>query len=293
MTWFFRILCMCIYVVGAPILGGFLSGVDRRLSARMQGRIGPRLTQPFYDIAKLFHKQILVVSRYQFMMILSFFAMVIGTGALFFGGFDLLLVIFILTTASMFFVLAATVTNSPYAELGAQRELVQMLSYEPMVLLTAVGFFMANGSFAVIDVLRADQPAILKLPGVFIGLVFVLTIKLRKSPFDLSTSHHAHQELVKGVTTEFSGSVFALVELSHWYENVFLMGLIAIFFLCKAWWSIPLAIAAVALVWFLEILIDNASARVKWNQMLKSAWIITALLGGGNIFVLEMIRIIF
>lgn len=293
MTWFFRILCMCIYVVGAPILGGFLSGVDRKLSARMQGRIGPRLTQPFYDIAKLFHKQTLVVSRYQFMMILSFFAMVIGTGALFFGGFDLLLVIFILTTASMFFVLAATVTNSPYAELGAQRELVQMLSYEPMVLLTAVGFFMANGSFAVIDVFNAETPAIVKLPGVFIGLVFVLTIKLRKSPFDLSTSHHAHQELVKGVTTEFSGSVFALVELSHWYENVFLMGLIAIFFLCKAWWSIPLAIAAVALVWFLEILIDNASARVKWNQMLKSAWIITALLGGGNIFVLEMIRIIF
>ena len=293
MTWFFRILCMCIYVVGAPIVGGFLSGMDRKLSARMQGRIGPRLTQPFYDIAKLFHKQTLVVSRYQFMMILSFFAMVIGTGALFFGGFDLLLVFFILTTASMFFVLAATVTNSPYAELGAQRELVQMLSYEPMVLLTAVGFFMANGSFAVIDVLNAEVPAIVKLPGVFIGLVFVLTIKLRKSPFDLSTSHHAHQELVKGVTTEFSGSVFALVELSHWYENVFLMGLIAIFFLCKAWWSIPLAIAAVALVWFLEILIDNASARVKWNQMLKSAWIITALLGGGNIFVLEMIRIIF
>ena len=293
MTWFFRILCMCVYVVGAPLLGGFLAGLDRKLSARMQGRIGPRLTQPFYDIAKLFHKQTLVVSRYQFMMILSFFAMVVGTGALFFGGFDLLLVFFILTTASMFFVLAATVTNSPYAELGAQRELVQMLSYEPMVLLTAVGFYMANGSFATIDVLSAEMPAIVKLPGVFIGLVFVLTIKLRKSPFDLSTSHHAHQELVKGVTTEFSGSVFALVELSHWYENVFLMGLIALFFLCKAWWSIPLAIAAVALVWFLEILIDNASARVKWNQMLKSAWIITALLGGGNIFILEMIRIIF
>ncbi len=293
MIWFFRILCMCAFVVGAPFVGGFLSGADRKLSARMQGRIGPRLTQPFYDLAKLFHKQTLVVSRYQFMMVLSFLVMVIGTGALFFGGFDLLLVIFILTTASMFFVLAATVTNSPYAELGAQRELMQMLSYEPMVLLTAVGFFMANGSFAVIDVFSADLPAIVKLPGVFIGLVFVLTIKLRKSPFDLSTSHHAHQELVKGVTTEFSGSVFALVELSHWYENVFLMGLVAIFFLCKAWWSIPLAMVAVALVWFLEILIDNTSARVKWNQMLKSAWIVTAILGGGNILALELIRIIF
>ena len=48
MTWLIRILCMCAYVVGAPILGGFMSGADRKLSARMQGRIGPRLTQPFY-----------------------------------------------------------------------------------------------------------------------------------------------------------------------------------------------------------------------------------------------------
>ena len=292
MIWLFRILCMCAYIGLAPFVGGLMAGVDRKLTARMQGRIGPRWMQPFYDLAKLLSKQTLVVSRYQVTMVVSFFAMVVGTGVLFFGGFDLLLVFFILTTASMFFVLAATVTNSPYAELGAQRELMQMLAYEPMILLTAVGFFMVNGSFASVDVFKADLPAIVQLPGVFIGLVFVLTIKLRKSPFDLSTSHHAHQELVKGVTTEFSGTVFALVELSHWYENVFLVGLIALFFLCKAWWSIPLAIVAVALVWFMEILIDNTSARVKWNQMLKSAWTVTAILGGGNILVLEVLRII-
>jgi ech hydrogenase subunit B len=219
--------------------------------------------------------------------------MVVGTGTLFFGGFDLLLVFFVLTTACMFFVLAATVTNSPYAELGAQRELIQMLSYEPMILLTAVGFFMANGSFKVMDAFSADLPAIVRLPGVFIGLVFVLTIKLRKSPFDLSTSHHAHQELVKGVTTEFSGALMGIVELSHLYENVFLLGLIALFFVSSSWWSIPLAIFGALFVWFLEVLIDNTSARVKWNQMLSSAWIMTAIFGGGNLLVLELIRMFF
>jgi ech hydrogenase subunit B len=218
--------------------------------------------------------------------------MVVGTGALFFGGFDLLLVFFVLTTASMFFVLAATVTNSPYAELGAQRELIQMLAYEPMILLTAVGFFMANGSFKGVDAFVTDLPAIVKLPGVFIGLVFVLTIKLRKSPFDLSTSHHAHQELVKGVTTEFSGALMGVVELAHLYETVFLLGLVSLFFISSAWWSIPLALAGALLVWFIEVLIDNTSARVKWNQMLASAWIITAVLGGGNLLVLEIIRML-
>ena len=292
MVYLLRVLCMLAFVVLAPFVGGLLSGLDRKLSARMQGRIGPHVLQPFYDLYKLLQKQILVVNRYQVMLLLSFLVMVVGTGALFFGGFDLLLVYFVLTTASMFFVLAATVTNSPYAELGAQRELIQMLSYEPMILLTAVGFFMANGSFKGVDAFTADLPAIVKLPGVFIGLVFVLTIKLRKSPFDLSTSHHAHQELVKGVTTEFSGALMGVVELAHLYETVFLLGLVSLFFISSAWWSIPLALAGALLVWFIEVLIDNTSARVKWNQMLSSAWIITAVLGGGNLLVLEIIRML-
>lgn len=293
MVYAIRVLCMLAYLLLAPLVGGLLSGADRKLTARMEGRVGPVLLQPFYDFYKLLQKQVLVVSRYQFMLILSFLIMVMGTGALFFGGFDLLLVFFVLTTACMFFVLAATVTNSPYAELGAQRELVQMLSYEPMILLVAVGFYMANGSFKGVDVFSADVPAIVKLPGVFLGLLFVLTIKFRKSPFDLSTSHHAHQELVKGVTTEFSGSLFAIVEISHWYENVFLLGLVALFFVWDSLWSIPLALGAVALVWFLEILIDCTSARVKWNQMLSSSWVVTAVLGGGNLLILELIRMFF
>ncbi|MBQ8383452.1 MAG: NADH-quinone oxidoreductase subunit H [Clostridia bacterium] len=293
MIYLYRTLSMLAYVLLAPLVGGFLAGLDRKLSARMQGRMGPPLLQPFYDLAKLFKKQVLAVSRYQFMMVASFLAMVIGTGALFFGGFDLLLVFFVLTTACMFFVLAATVTNSPYAELGAQRELIQMLSYEPMILLTAVGFYMANGSFRGVDVFYTDEPAIVRLPGVFLGLLFILTIKFRKSPFDLSTSHHAHQELVKGVTTEFSGVLMGMVELAHWYENVFLLGLVALFFVSSAWWSGLLAVGAVLLVWFLEVLIDNTSARVKWNHMLRSAWIVTAVCGGGNLLVLEIIRMLF
>ena len=67
--------------------------------------------------------------------------------------------------------------------------------------------------------------------------MFILTIKLRKSPFDLSTSHHAHQELVKGVTTEFSGMTLAFVEIAHWFENVLLLGIVYLFFA----WSSPVS----------------------------------------------------
>lgn len=284
-----KIISIILYLVLAPIVGGLLNGIDRKITARMQGRIGPSVLQPFYDVYKLIKKDIFRINNMQYMFVWGFFILVVITGVLFFAGEDLLLVFFTLTTAAMFLVLEASTTNTPYSVLGSQREIAQMLSYEPMVLLTAVGFYMATGSFHVSDIIHADVPAIIYLPGVFVGFLFILTIKLRKSPFDISTSHHAHQELVKGITTELSGKMLAMIEITHWYENVFLMGIIALFILHEAWWSIPVALLVIAIAYFLEILIDNTSARVKWDVMFKSSWIVTIVAGVLNIVVLQIL----
>lgn len=286
----YSIISVIAYIVLAPIIGGLLAGIDRKITARMQGRIGPSVLQPFYDVSKLLNKNVFKINDVQYVFALCFLVFVIITGALFYAGCDLLLVFFMLTTAAMFLVIEASATNTPYAVMGAQRELAQMLSYEPMVLLTAVGFYMATGSFNVSDVIKAEIPAIAYLPGVFVGFVYILSIKFRKSPFDISTSHHAHQELVKGVTTELSGRMFAVVEIAHWYENVFLIGIIGLFVAFKAWWSVLIVLAVIAAAYFVEILIDNTSARVKWNLMFKLTWILTVIFGVINIFVLYLIK---
>ena len=283
------IICAILYLVFAPFIGGLLNGIDRKITARMQGRKGPSILQPFYDVSKLIKKDVMRINNMQYIFVWGFLVLVIITGLMFFAGEDLLLVFFTLTTAAMFLVLEASTTNTSYSVLGAQREIMQMLSYEPMVLITAVGFYMATGSFHVSDIISADIPAVVYLPGVFVGFLYILTIKLRKSPFDISTSHHAHQELVKGITTELSGKMLAVVEITHWYENVFLMGIIALFIVHRAWWSIPLAIIVMALAYFIEILIDNSSARVKWDVMFKSSWIITIVAGVLNIIVLQIL----
>ncbi len=283
------IICAIIYLAAAPFLGGLLNGIDRKLTARMQGRIGPSVFQPFYDVHKLIKKDVLRINNMQYMFVWGFLILVIITGVMFFAGLDLLLVFFTLTTAAMFLVLEASTTNTSYSVLGAQREIAQMLSYEPMVLITAVGFYMATGSFHVSKIITADLPAIIYLPGVFVGFLYILTIKLRKSPFDISTSHHAHQELVKGITTELSGKMLAVIEITHWYENVFLMGIVGLFIVHSNWWSIPLALLVIAVAYFIEILIDNTSARVKWDVMLKSSWIITVIAGVINIVVLQIL----
>ena len=199
------IVFIVAYLVLAPLIGGLLAGLDRKVSARMQRRAGPPVLQPFYDVFKLFEKEPLTVTKVQDFYVFIFLLFVIVSGAIFFGGGDLLLVIFTLTLASAFLIIAAYSSNSPYAEVGAERELLQRMAYEPMVLLTAIGFYLYTGSFAVGDIVSGASMPLLPLIGIFLGFTFILTIKLRKSPFDLSMSHHAHQELVRGLTTEFSG----------------------------------------------------------------------------------------
>jgi formate hydrogenlyase subunit 4 len=279
-------LRLIIYLAAAPVVGCILSGWDRRISARMQSRQGPPILQPLYDVLKLWQKENIVVRRSQNFYIFFFLLLVIFTGALFFAGSDLLLVIFALTLAAIFFVLGAYKASSPYSFLGAERELIQMMAYEPMVLLTAIGMYMVTKSFYVNDI--ASHPALLvvTLPGIFLGFLYTLEIKFRKSPFDLSCSHHAHQELVRGITTEFSGRALAMIEVAHWYENVFLLGWVYLFFAA----SPALGVVAALLVFGLVILVDNVFARLKWQTALKSAWVVAAVLGFGNILALSLFR---
>jgi len=280
------VIMVIAYLILAPVIGGLLAGADRIVSARMQGRVGPPILQPFYDVFKLTEKEAITVNKIQDFYVFCFFLFVVVTGALFFAGESLLMVIFTLTLASAFLILAAFSSNSPYAQVGAERELLMMMAYEPMVLITAIGFYVYLGSFRVDDIMKADNLTLWPLIGIFLGFVYILTIKFRKSPFDLSTSHHAHQELVKGLTTEFSGKTLAIMEVAHWYENVFLLGIVFLFFVNG---SVAMTIVGLVLcvaIYFFEVFIDNSFARVKWQVALNYAWAVALVLGGVNLFLI-------
>jgi ech hydrogenase subunit B len=281
---------MFLYILLAPFLGGILSGVDRKLTARMQGRVGPPIFQPFYDFQKLVAKETKVVNNSINLLVVMYLIFMVFTGAILFMGSDVLLVVFAFTLAAIFLVQSAYAANSPYSDIGGDRELLQMMAYEPMVLLMTVGFYISSGSFSILQYLTLPSPMIISLPAVFLGYVYVLTIKIRKSPFDLSTSHHAHQEIVKGITTEFSGRTLAMVELAHWYETVILLGFVFLFIVWGSWIGVLTAIAACLLIFFLEIFIDNTFARVKWDVMIKSTWIVTIVFAFLNILIVALQR---
>ncbi len=280
------IISAVAYLVLAPFVGGLLMGIDRKITAKMQGRFGPPILQPFYDVRKLMEKEPVTVRGSQDFFVMCMLIFMIFTGVLFFAGENLLLVIFTLTTASIFLVIAAYSSHSPYAQIGAERELLQMMAYEPMVLLMAVGLYMVNDSFYVGEIITSNVFSLKFLIGIFIGYLFIITIKFRKSPFDLSYSHHGHQELVKGITTEISGRTLAAIEISHWYENVFLLGFVFLFFANGTVVMAVIGVVACLALYFLEIVIDNSYARMKWQFALKSSWIMTVVFGGVNLILL-------
>ena len=275
-----------VFAVLAPIVGCLLAGLDRKISARMQGRVGPPILQPYYDVRKLLEKDHVAVNSSEGVYVTFALLFAIVAGGIFFTGGNLLLCIFIITLSSFLFIIAAYSSRSPYAEVGAERETMQVMAYEPMVLLMAVAFFLATGSFNVAAVFDVDVPVITTIWLVFLGFVFILTIKLRKSPFDLSYSHHAHQELVKGITSEMSGPTLAKVEIMHWCESVLFLGWVGMFFVWGNPVSIVLGVVVALAAYFLEIWIDNNFARVKWQALLSSAWIVALVAGGVNIGVL-------
>lgn len=282
-------IIVVVTLLAAPLIGGLLSGTDRFFSARMQRRQGPPVLQPFYDLSKFFQKKAYIVNGLQHFLVIGHLLFLMMSIGIIYAGQDILLAVFSLTLAEMLLCIAAYSASAPYSNMSAQREMLQMACAEPVLLLICIGLYLSSGSFMVSDIVSMELPAIVKTPGIFLSFLVILPIELRKSPFDVSTSHHAHQEMVKGVTTDISGSVLGVVELSEWYELFLMATLTGLFFLCRSPLSLIPAIAAALIVLFGMTLCDNVFPRVRWERMLTVTWMTTLVAGGGNMLLLMLL----
>ncbi|AKB50099.1 Energy-conserving hydrogenase (ferredoxin), subunit B [Methanosarcina barkeri str. Wiesmoor] len=273
------ILTIILVLIGAPIIGCLASGIDRKITARLQGRVGPPLLQPYYDVKKLLSKDNMVVNPSQNFYVVVYLAFIILSLFMLVFKQDFLMIIFVYTVASVALVVGGMSTGSPYARIGSSREIMAILSYEPVLILYALAIYLLTGTFKLSALLDASSPLLMYTPLIFIAMIVVLNIKLKKSPFDYSTSHHGHQELIKGMTTEYGGPGFATIEIAHFYEYVFLTGLIFLF-----WASTPVIGVLIGIIaYLLVIVIDNITARVYWQWMLKLSWTILLVISLVNI----------
>jgi len=268
-----------LFVVLAPIIGGLLIGIDRKLTARMQSRIGPPILQPFYDAIKLWGKQPFLASGLQPVLAFGYFGFNVAAYVLLAFGEDLLLMIFTVAVANICLIVAAFNSKSPYSNIGAKRELLGMMSCEPVMILAALNISIMTGTFMIQGIFNITVPLLPYLPLTFLAMIPVLVVGMKKSPFDVSASGHAHQELVRGIYTEFSGYTLALIELGHWTKVTLMLSFVALF------WAPNLVVgAALALaLFFVTLVIDNVYPRLDWKNMVKTTWTVGFLLIIANI----------
>lgn len=276
-----------LILVISPVAGCLLTGLDRILEARLQNRVGPPLLQPLYDFLKLMSKENIAVSRYQNLYIIMYFAFATASLVMLWFQMDLLMILFVFTMANVSLIAGGMSTGSPYSKMGSEREIMCMISYEPILIFFIVGMYMLTGSFSVYTINASKTPIIVYMPLIFISMLFIMSIKFKKSPFDFSNSHHAHQELVRGMMTEFSGPALAVIELTHWYETIFILGLMFIF-----WKQNIIMGTIISLFTFIfVIVIDNITARLTWQWMLKFTYSILIGLSIANILGIYLLNL--
>jgi formate hydrogenlyase subunit 4 len=234
-----------------------------------------------YDLTKLAAKASAPLDRLAAGLVTGSAVVAAGALAIVLSGGDILVAALVLGAARVLYVLAAGAVESPYAQLGTSRELVLLLVTEPLLLLTVIAYGTYAGGYAA-GALLDNAPAALAMPTLGLTLGVLLAVALRKSPFDIATSHHAHQELVKGSTTEMAGPWLALAELGHWYEAAFVLVLIAL----AAGGSPIIAATLVVAAYLIAVLADNAIPRATWQAALALGWglggtaVVIALLTG-------------
>ena len=268
-----------LVVVLTPFAGALLTSIDRKLTARMQGRIGPSWFQPLYDVAKLFSKEPMALHRPQLIYATLHLVFMVVAVVLLALGCDLLMVLFVQAFSMICLVLGGMSVRSPYSWIGSQRKIMQMLGVEPVFLVMILALYLRNGSFLGSALFSKAEPLLISMPLMFLAFLCAIAIEMEKSPFDLASSHHAHQEVVKGVTLEYSGPFLGIIEIAHFYEIAFFFGLMMAFWHTCIIMALVVALAGLI---FMTVL-DNSFARLTPNWMLRFMWTVPLSMALANL----------
>jgi formate hydrogenlyase subunit 4 len=297
------------------LVGLFLLGVDRKLAAHMQARIGPPLRQPFRDVRKLLIKESVIpanaipwlfnlapvmalASSLVILLYLPAGSVMPPLGA--YG--DLILVMYLLTVPALALVAGGFASGSPYATVGAQREMVTMIAYEfPLaIVVVAVAWRLGAAGLAnpfTLTTIASNPIWSVVGPLGILGILLLLFISAAITPAELSRipfdTQEAETELAGGLLVEYSGRNLAMFYVSQGVKSLVMGALVvAIFFPwnISSFVAMPAAIALpvdllfflakVILVLFFSVtLIRVAMARFRISQIIPVYWVYLSMIG--------------
>lgn len=285
------------------LAGMLLCGIDRKLVAKMQKRVGPPILQPFYDFFKLCGKETIVPATASKTVFLA--APIVGLAALvviqlfipifnfsaFSGMADIIVILYLLLIPALATIFGGAASGSPYAGVGLSREMVTIISCElPLVLILlaigkTVGAAMGTGvcfSMAQISEYQIMNGSLI-LKGSMIpaavAMLLVIPGETGSHPFDTA---EAETEICEGLLTEYSGAPLGVFKLSHAIKMLTMTSLFVALFLGGVGTGIVVLDAlivfaiCVALTAVSMSLVHAVTARLKIEQVFKYYWTVVS-----------------
>ena len=219
---------IAVVLVVAP----FFQGVLRKITAVVQSRQGPPLRQPYFDLLKLLGKEDIESGESPAMQRFAVYlalATVLTTACLVPMGFpapmnnagDVILLIYLLTLGGICTLLAGLASGSTYSLLGISREMMTMITLEPLFAIAIVVGAIHTNSFQLDTVLDGSVYANGGFPwsGLLMLVVMGLSFQafVQRVPFDIA---EAETELMEGPLMEYSGPKLALFKYAQMVKLV-------------------------------------------------------------------------
>jgi NADH-quinone oxidoreductase subunit H len=269
------------------VLGLVASWIVRKVSALVQWRIGPPFFQPFWDVAKLMGKEVLIPRQAQptvFLMapivglagvlILSTMLWISTVREAFVG--DIIVAIYLMVLPSLALILGSSASASPHAAVGTSREMKLVMGYElPLVLALIVVLLKTGGQLSLAAIAGYEHAPVLSISGGLAFLVSLLCVqaKLGFVPFDIA---EAETELGSGVLMEYSGASLAIWKVVQAMMLVALPLFLVIVFMGGFGTTVAGMLAGLSkyvLILVLIILIKNTNPRMRIDQAMKFFWL--------------------
>jgi len=275
-----------VVIAGAPVVIGLM----RQVRARLEGRAGGGILQPWRDLRKQLGKQQITPQGTTLVflwapavlagttLLIAAIAPVVATGSPLDMTADLFAVVGLLFLGTVALTLAGIDTGTSFGGMGASREITIAALVEPTILLAVFALSIQAGS-ANLGALVAntlDRPGqVVSLAGVlaFVALVIVIIAETGRLPVDNPATHLELTMVHEAMVLEYAGPRLAMVEWASAMRLTVLLALLANLFL-------PWGIAS-AQPGPLDIVIGVAAVAVKVG-------VLAVLLAGAEVFIAKL-----
>jgi len=236
---------MTLVLLLAPLLTGFL----RRVRARLLRRRGPDLLQPYRDLYRLIHKDVVLADSASWLFRVAPYAIfaatwvaaslvpTFATSLLFSWTGDVIVITALLGSARFFQALAGMDVGTSFGGIGSSREMMIAALAEPAMLLTVFTVALLAGStqLSTIAAFMASGKVGLRisLGLALIALIIIALAENSRIPVDNPSTHLELTMVHEAMILEYSGRHLAMIELASSLKLLLYMSLIAAVFMSR------------------------------------------------------------